>query len=378
MHNNIGQRFTQYANRRPKQCSIERDRVIWLEKKTQSLVTAERLRKIGKTNRYYRMHDCANTIISDICSNCETRYVVQVDFCRDRLCPICTWRRSRKLTQRLGCIIAACEREYHSRYIFLTLTVRNVPWSELAEQIKIIMSSWDRFGKRLRRAAAVTGWVKTIEVTRSKERGDAHPHLHILMQVPPEYFDETSPLYMRHRKDDLIDQWQQCLRETYSPSISIKAVRDSNYAIGRAVAETTKYIAKGSDINGLSDAEFADYVAAIHGVRSWSTGGRMRVSDEDIEEYLHDGEMSHAEGICGNCGGKLIEMREVWSNIAKAYTIKVDIDYNDLGQTKSEFAAASPVTGGRVINLNINTGGGDVHVGRDICGDGARNSKTGD
>ena len=274
------------VHRRPKQHNLERERAIWTEKKVNAGVMAQRLCVIGKSSRYYRMKDCADTIISDVCGKCEGRYIIQTKFCRDRLCPVCSWRRSRRLAQRLGEIIAANEAERRSRYVYLTLTVRNVPWEELREQIEIIMESWRRMDKRIKRAAAVMGWVRSFEVKRSREHGDAHPHLHILLQVPPEYFDKDSGLHY-HKKDELIQQWRECLRAKYSPSISINAVKDTENEIGRVVTEITKYLAKNSGIEGLSDSDFRYYVEAVHGVRTWSTGGRMRISDEEeIEAFL--------------------------------------------------------------------------------------------
>jgi hypothetical protein len=248
-----------------------------------------------------------------------------------------------------------CEDECHSRYIFLTLTVKNVPWAELASQIRIIMKSWDRMNHRLKRATVVTGWVRTFEVTRSKKYGDAHPHLHVLLQVPPEYFNKKSDKYLFHKKDELIKQWKDCLQAEYDPSVSIKAVKDVGYAIGKAVAETTKYIAKGSDIDGLGDKDFKSYIEAMSGVRCWSTGGRMRIPEEDIEAYLHgdEDEMTHPEGICGNCGDKLYEMREVWDAEAGVYHVSIDVEFY-ANRVNNLF---SP------INLNINTMGGDMYVG---------------
>ena len=353
-------------HRRPAQHNLERERAIWEDKKAKAGVMAQRLHAIGKIARYYRMKDCADTITSDVCGKCEARYVIRTNFCRDRLCPLCSWRRSRRLAHRLGEIIAANEAEKHSRYIFLTLTVKNVSWNKLSEQIKAIMRSWRLMDKRIMRAAAVMGWVRTFEVIRSREHGDAHPHMHILLQVPPEYFDKDTGLRY-HKKDKLIGQWRECLGVDYSPSISISAVKDLDHEIGRAVAEITRYIAKGSDIAGLSDSDFRYYVEAVNGVHSWATGGRMRISDgNEIEAFLHDDQfVNHEAGICKHCGGKLFEMREVWSPTSKAYAMKIEAGYNN--QKNCTHNEAQPGSG-YVVNLNINSGGGNVYVGNDIHG----------
>jgi hypothetical protein len=255
-------------------------------------------------------------------------------------------------------ITRANEGEKHSRYIFLTLTVRNIPWEALAEQIKVIMESWRRMDKRIKRAAAVTGWVRTFEVKRSHEHGDANPHLHILLQVPPEYFDKDSGIHY-HKKDELIQQWKECLHADYSPSVSINAVKDTDYDIGRAVAEVARYIAKDSGIEGLSDADFKYYAEAVHGVRSWATGGRMKIGDDkEVEAYLHDdGDPGDVEGFCKHCDGKLYEMREVWSAAGKTYSVKTEMDYNNLTNR-----AQAGNGNGQVVNINY-TGGGNVYVG---------------
>ena len=349
---------------RATQHNLERDRATWTEKKLKAGVVAQRLRAIGEIPRYLRMKDCTDTIISDVCERCEARYVIQTNFCRDRLCPICSWRRALRLTHRLGEIIETCqadkkagknEGETRPRYAHLTLTVRNVPWGELAEQIKTIMKSWRRMEKRIKRAAAVLGWVRIFEVTRSHEHGNAHPHLHVLLQVPPEYFDQGSDLYLFHRKEALIRQWRECLHVNYSPSISINAVGDTDYEIERAIGEATKYLLKDSGIEGLSDSDFKNYAEAVHGVRSWSTSGRMRINDdEEIEAVLHDVPL-YVKGTCRHCGGRMFEMREVWTAAGKMYSVKVA---RDDAQTGCSFT----------VNLNINnSGGGNVYVG-DVYG----------
>jgi len=263
--------------------------------------------------RACRMRDCAKTVYVDACGQCETQYIQNVNFCRDRLCPVCSKLRSRRLGARLLEVIAACEAEYPSRYILLTLTVENVEWADLDKTLKRIMKSWDKMIKRIMRRGSVLGWVRTLEVTVSK-LGLAHPHLHILLQVPPEYFDPSSGLCY-FRKDDLIQMWQQCLKTPYAPSIKINAVKDDGDLDG-AVREVTKYIAKGSDVSRLSTTNFMFYVVAMHGMRTFASGRRMKVSGKDLEKLenlLDDGKpATHAKGVCGNCGGDLHEEKWVW------------------------------------------------------------------
>ena len=52
----------------------------------------------------------------------------------------------------------------------------------------------------------------------------------------------------------------------------------------------------------------------------------MRIPEEEIEEFLHTGQETHTPGCCGNCGGPLREMVEVWCEEDKAYHVKEVID----------------------------------------------------
>ena len=45
--------------------------------------------------------------------------------CKNRFCPFCSWRRSRKLSLQGYKILDAIRQKENLRYIFLTLTVQN-------------------------------------------------------------------------------------------------------------------------------------------------------------------------------------------------------------------------------------------------------------
>lgn len=62
-----------------------------------------------------------------------------------------------------------------ARWLFLTLTVRNCPITELGETLTAMNAAWQRLKDR-KEFRPVLGWVRTTEVTRGKdgsERGDA-------------------------------------------------------------------------------------------------------------------------------------------------------------------------------------------------------------
>ena len=75
------------------------------------------------------------------------------------------------------------------RWVFLTLTVKNPPVTELRDTLKHMNDSWKRLIETKRFKSGVAGFLRTTEVTRGND-GDmmAHPHFHALLLVKPSYF----------------------------------------------------------------------------------------------------------------------------------------------------------------------------------------------
>src|SRR5699024_11795210 len=56
--------------------------------------------------------------------------------CKNRFCPICAWKKSRKDALALSVMMAYLKLEKKKEFIFLTLTAPNVPAEELNDEIK--------------------------------------------------------------------------------------------------------------------------------------------------------------------------------------------------------------------------------------------------
>src|SRR5699024_3645371 len=56
--------------------------------------------------------------------------------CKNRFCPICAWKKSRKDALALSVMMAYLKQEEKKEFIFLTLTAPNVPADELNDEIK--------------------------------------------------------------------------------------------------------------------------------------------------------------------------------------------------------------------------------------------------
>jgi plasmid rolling circle replication initiator protein Rep len=343
--------------------TLDKELNIWLEKKQDSQAVANRLSGLNPDliaelwdedkkipnfiKRANRMHFCADTIQSEVCHHCALQYVQKVEFCRDRFCPICSWRRSRRMAQKLYSIIEICEQQdiaaglMAAQYIFLTLTVRNVDWPNLNAALAMLQEAWKRMQMRLKRLekSAITGFFRTLEVTVSKRDGSAHPHLHILIQVKPEYFSKDSG-FTYITKEEFVKMWMECLQECYRPVVDVRAVKGEDELKG-SVQEVVKYITKDSDLLKLSERNFIYDLCAMQGVRVMSSGGRLRMNEASVEEFLHpkhEKEELHPKGLCGVCGGKLEKVVRKWDVRSQAYHIAVDVSMNAKGG-RAGFAA---------------------------------------
>lgn len=290
------------------------------------------------------------------CPECNIRTVIRANLCRDRLCPLCAWRRGKALASRLRRAVSyniGHNPTNPPRYVLLTLTVKNCDWLQLRENIVQIMEGWKKLSRRIAFKRAVLGWARTFEITRGRD-GKAHPHLHILLEVPQEYFKKDGPLYLEH--DALVRLWARCLGVEYYPSVDIRAVRQGK--VSGAIAEVSKYLAKGYDIEGLSDAEFEAYASAIAGIRAWGCGGSFREADSEMEadELLH---VENREGEhdprcdCPLCGRGLIEIMEVWNDTMKAYVVTRN-------ESLHEWEDYAPPRAGPIYVVN---NGGVVNIG---------------
>lgn len=244
-------------------------------------------------------------------------------FCRVRHCPVCQWRRSMKWTARMFQALPAINEAYPKhRWMFLTLTVKNCPIEELRSQL----SDMNKAFKRLTQLQSwpATGWVKSIEVTRS-EAGEAHPHFHVLMLVPAGYF--TGKGYVK--QETWRQTWQECLRVNYLPVVNVKAVKAKKAAseathpdreqsptqaeigfspesctrsdtatepkiaiepgIARAICETLKYSVKESDL-AIDSNWLSQLTSQLNGTKAVSVGGELKRflrEEKDNDDLVH-------------------------------------------------------------------------------------------
>jgi hypothetical protein len=186
-----------------------------------------------------------------------------------------------------------------ARWLFLTLTVRNVPITELRSQIRSMNEAWHRLIKR-QEFGAVQGWIRTTEVTKGQD-GSAHPHFHVLLMVRPSYFGKG---YVKQER--WVDLWRECARLDYRPSVRIQTVKpklgsikpgSTESLLRRAVAETLKYSVKPED---MMDRDWLlELTRQVHRLRFIASGGALKDVLRETEETEQDLMLADEDGEGG-------------------------------------------------------------------------------
>nr|WP_324287276.1 protein rep [Listeria innocua] len=85
--------------------------------------------------------------------------------CKNRFCPICAWKKSRKDALALSVMMAYLKQEENKEFIFLTLTAPNVPAEELEDEIKDYNHSFKKLMERKEIKKIAKGYARKLEIT---------------------------------------------------------------------------------------------------------------------------------------------------------------------------------------------------------------------
>ena len=274
------------------------------EKKLRSRALAEAYRMIAKSTVLGESNSTAYMRRADEVEQCgdflrfahiegeEKRKLVDANFCRDRLCPMCNWRKSVKVFGQLSRILTYLKKDYS--FIFLTLTVPDIPEQQLDSGLDRLFSAWAGLARRKSYKKAIKGAFRALEVTVKHDESGIdlyHPHFHCILAVRKSYFKKTS-LYLTH--DAWTSMWCDCCTKAgievplvKSPktgerrpflSVDVRRIkaRGGHAAEASAAAETAKYTLKDSDYLGAELSEI-DRVARVFFL-SYALKGRRLIS----------------------------------------------------------------------------------------------------
>ena len=276
-------------------------------KKEQSVLLSLSYKRLKFFNRSVRVADCGSWLEFLKCSEIkegtesENYKLYRANFCRDRLCPMCAWRRSYKIFGQISKIMNYLGDKY--RYIFLTLTVLNCGAHQLDRTIDNMQKAYSKLIRRKAFKTAIKGYFRALEVTRNKKNGTYHPHFHVVLAVLPSYF--TSRDYIK--RDEWLNMWRQSMKDNSITQVDVRTMKDKKTgevfgtALSSAVAETAKYAVKSADYifendDALMD-EIVDTLSASLCRRRMTAFGGCFAEARDILglDDCEDGDLVHAD-----------------------------------------------------------------------------------
>ena len=182
--------------------------------------------------------------------------------CRHKFCPICSWRRALKWTAEMSKLPAEAG-EY--RWLFVTLTLRTVPVTELSERLALLSKAWRKL--TLRADWPGVAYLRSVEMTEGS-RGLAHPHIHAVVAVRPGFFRGKSYI----KQERWRQMWAEAAGVDYLPSVHVRAIK----TLESATQEVTKAVNYSLKLSTAAPEFLARCAAAMKGKRSIEAGGFLR------------------------------------------------------------------------------------------------------
>lgn len=297
------------------------------DKKAESVLVARKLYAAGLSKRGERIMSCNRMIKLAQCADCGHIDIVSASYCRDRLCPLCSWRISIQRYARMRRILEAVPPGYE--YSLVTLTVKNCKSADLSSTIAAMSAAWADVRRQRWLKDRLVGWARSLEVTYNKSSREVHPHYHIIA------------VWSRASEGGctaLIQEWlQRCARHGLTCTAaaqdaqSIKSAGGEGASLIGAICETMKYCVKSKDLlDGVPLSTVRDIALGLEGKKLISLGGIIKhiaakLELDDIDKSYPDDDETGCTSICTTCGGtRLDELIAVWSLRSNSYIALCD------------------------------------------------------
>lgn len=310
----------------------------WADKRKMALAVSRRISEInGNSNGYYkrrseRMANCSTELVYYYCHDCGHVQISHARLCRDRVCPICTWRSALRhyaeMIQTLDVFYGK-----HSNGVsayFVTLTVPNCEPSHIDRTLSDMSLKWNKICHRAWYKENIVGWARRVEITYNKETGKLHPHFHLIL------LSKSIPY-------TIVQQWLQYNTDATAAAQDMQRIdaastepvdlEEPNRSIVGAILETFKYTTKSSDILSMPLSVLRQYLNGIDGKRLIAYGGLIKDIRAELlfsDESEAGEETSDNEGLCVHCHSPKVEqMVAAWSFDAETYR-HIDLSQSEI------------------------------------------------
>lgn len=298
----------------------------WRQKRMGSRMVAAAYAALGQPGKAARCRDCGTVLTFAECPQDGTKHLQRANFCRERLCPMCAWRRSLKWAAVVSTVLhKAAQEQPKNGWVMLTLTQKNVSSKDLSAEVDRILNGWRHLRKR-DEFRYVAGFLRTLEVTRNAQDETWHPHIHALLWVGPSYWSRGYVPQKRWR-----DLWAEVMGLDYDPSVDVHRVRQrrNGEPLAAAAREVAKYAVKDEDLVGDGTDVVARVAAldpALKGRHLLEFGGALRriarearadVPDAE-QDLVHVTEEDHGT-TCPVCGTEMLPHVYRWVQSVRQY-----------------------------------------------------------
>ena len=267
----------------------------------------ERVATCGDTLRFIRRED-------------GSLKLYQAYFCKNKLCPMCNWRRSMKYSYQTSRIVdEAIKQEPKVRFLFLTLTVKNVEGEALNSTISQLTKSFDRLFRRAKVKKNLLGYLRSVEVTHNEDDNSYHPHIHVLMMVKSSYFKGKENYITQKEWGDM---WSQSLKVDYTPMIDIRTVKEKGKGLRGAVLETAKYPTKPIKMDIENKQVVDDLYNGLYRKRQLGYGGLFKTIKKQLTlDDVENGDLVYTSDDKENIS-KGTEIVAIWNATKQNYYLE--------------------------------------------------------
>lgn len=283
--------------------------VPWRDKKIKSLKVADSFYRLNLKNRALRVKFCGTNLTFKLLAD-GSKKLHSADFCRDRFCPMCKWRRSLKMFYNVSRVMDyIINNNPNIVPIFLTFTVKNCFADELKSTMDNMFSGFHKLTRRKVFLSNVLGYFRAFEVTYNQEEDTWHPHFHCIFLVDKNYFRKTNKNYLS--TNGWAELWKSCCDLDYVPVTYAKKISNKGKSLHKSVAEVAKYSHKDTDFIHEDiekmDKIFSVLINNLSGRRLCSFGGLMK----EVFKFLKLEDAENSENLINIDGEFRTDVSEV-------------------------------------------------------------------
>ena len=316
MYNNIDDNKNKVPNRKE---IIEKCK----DKKIRNIKFQEFIETKVSDKMYHFIKDCGTFLQLISNTDLSVKRLIGSNSCKNRFCPLCSWRKSLKDALMIDIIMQHLKLEEDQEFYFLTLTAPNVTAEELESEITHYNKSFQRLMQLKEVKTLVNGYVRKLEVTynaneyitksmynkkktyynyRNLKVGDRepnfntyHPHFHVILAIDRNAIKKNGYKWITQEK--WLDLWKRSTRNSSITQVDFQKIRTSSK--GKEAFEVAKYSAKDSDYlhskkvfdtfyNALKGKQLIVYSGLFkEGVQLYNDGELDCYKEKDQEEYIY-------------------------------------------------------------------------------------------